>query len=676
MLMRTPQTLNTGDYTAIKRKMDNDYTNNISLWSIFWTQGNIAIRAEAGDESLMAQLGTNTATNGRGSYYFNRIRPIGNMISGYQRRNRKSSVIVPLENGDDHTADQYTKVILNIFKKENVYETISEAFHQGAIISGLNLLQVYLDFSRDPLNGDIKVANLPYNYFMIDPYFREPDLSDCNFIWKRSFMTHAAAAAIMPPEDYDRIMSLQGNPTGMARDGRFQYAAEAFGYTQGNKVSYDEYFYRDYRKATFLTDKMTGLCLEINPDDYDINLMMSENPRLRLDTKTVPTVRLAIQIQDDIFYDGPQPIAGLDCFPFVPVIGFYNKQMPYMYSRINGVVRSLIDPQMLFNRRIILSADLAESVVNSGWIFKENALVDVKHLFQTGQGRIIPLKAEAQMTDIVAIQPPQIPAGFFQLQETFDAEMYNCAGLSQENLGKIVNDDASGYLSALRQGAGLTAQQPIFDRLDLSQNMLANIMLSVIQNNYTPGKVAMILEGEQPTEQFYNKAFGKYHAQVQLGFNTESQIQMEFAQKLELRKIGVPISDADMIESATLQGKDKIIENMKQAQAQMQQQQQMAAQAQQQLQQAQAQLAQARAYADTGLGNERNSRIEENRALAIKQLREAHKEDELAELNKVKTLKELAGMDLATLKELIALERILHEDDMARLQQNYNQGTV
>ncbi|HLX54903.1 MAG TPA: hypothetical protein VKR58_13240, partial [Aquella sp.] len=174
MLMRGPESLRK-DFSAIKSKMDQDYTNNLSLWSIAWTQGNIDIRLEAGDPSLMAQLYNQVLSSGTNSYYFNRVRPICNMISGYQRRNRKSTVVVPLENGDQKTADQFTKILLHIYKKENVYEMISEAFHGGAIVTGMNLLQVYLDFTHDPLNGDIKVDNLAYNEFMIDPYFRKPD---------------------------------------------------------------------------------------------------------------------------------------------------------------------------------------------------------------------------------------------------------------------------------------------------------------------------------------------------------------------------------------------------------------------------------------------------------------------------------------------------------------------
>lgn len=667
--MRSPEVLPGHDFSAIKTKMDQDYTNNLSLWSIAWSQGNIDVRLEAGDPSLMAQLYNQVLASGTNSYYFNRVRPICNMISGYQRRNRKSTVVVPLENADQDTADQWTKILLQIYKKENVYETISESFHQGAIITGMNLLQVYLDFTNDPLNGDIKVDNLAYNEFMIDPYFRKPDLSDASFIWRRSYLTHSAAAALMPEDQYDAIMSLQGNPTGMARDGRFQYMPEAFGYAQGNRISYDEYWYRDYRRALLLYDMVTGETIDVSTDKkIDLERFIADNPQVRMIEKTVPTVRLAIMIQDKVFYDGENPL-GIDEYPFIPVIGFYNKSMPYMYQRISGVCRSLRDPQVLFNRRVILSADLLESQVNSGWIFKENAPVDVKHLFQTGQGRIIPVKDEAQMADIQPIIPPQIPPSFFQLQETFDKEMYNCAGISEENLGKIVDDNASGYLSALRQGAGLTAQQPIFDRLDLSQNMLGERIMQIIRSNYTPGKIQRILEGKQPAPLFYNKAFGKYHCMVELGFNTESQQQMEFAQLLKLKEIGVGISDTALINKATIQGKNDLIKEMQQAAQQQQQIQQQQMQLQMQEIQARAELSHARSQADRGLAYERISRVEENHALAEKQLAEANKEDELALLNKVKILKELETIDLGHLEKLIQLSTTLKANERSEVKQ-------
>ena len=674
MLLRPPETLDR-DFRAIKTKMDQDYNNNISLWAIFWNNSNLAVRCEAGDESLMATGGTNVSSNGRGSWYFNRARPILNTFSGYQRRNRKSTVCVPLEGGDQKTADQYTKLLLHIYNKAGVYETISEAFHQGACITGMNMLHVYLDFRTDPVNGDIRIENIPYNAYMIDPYFREPDASDATFIRKRTWMTHSACASIMPPEYYEEIMSLPGTTSGTSADGRYQYMPESFGYTQANRIYYDEYYYRDYRKQKLLIDYSTGETMDItfDADKYDVNEFLKTNPTVRLEEKSIPTVRLAIEIQNKIFYDGPQPL-NIDTMPFVPVVGFYNKSMPYMYQRIQGVCKSLIDPQLLYNRRIILSADYLESTVNTGFIFKENAVVDVKHLFQTGQGRIIPLKDEAQMSDIVQIQPTQVPPSVFQMGEIFDQEMYHCSGISPDVMGKVIEDDASGYKTALRQSAGMMAIEPLFDRLDNSQKLLGNLLLDTIQKNWTPGKIKKILEGEEPAPLFYNQAFGKYHCMIENGFNTESQRQLEFAQKLELRKAGIMIPDVDILKSATLQNKDEIIERMQQQQQMAMQQQQQQLQVQQQEIASRVESAHAKAMADMGLYNERTSRVNENYALAQERRAKSMRDQDEAILSLIKAAKELEGIDLQHLREILDMHASVKAQEKAELEQQVAQS--
>ena len=109
------------DYAAIQRKINADYTANQALWLNFWAEATLDTRLEAGDTSLMGELNTQLPNNNRGSWYFNRVRPLCNMVSGYQRRNRKSTIVVPLENADQETADQWTKILLNVYKREGVY---------------------------------------------------------------------------------------------------------------------------------------------------------------------------------------------------------------------------------------------------------------------------------------------------------------------------------------------------------------------------------------------------------------------------------------------------------------------------------------------------------------------------------------------------------------------------
>jgi hypothetical protein len=130
---------------------------------------------------------------------------------------------------------------------------------------------------------------------------------------------------------------------------------------------------------------------------------------------------------------------------------------------------------------------------------------------------------------------------------------------------------------------------------------------------------------------------------------------MEFAQLIHLREVGIKISDAAMISKATIQGKDELVKEMQNADQKQQQIQELQAKVQLQELQAKTELAHARSEADRGLAYERISRVEENHALAQKQVAEANKEDELALLNKVKILKELESIDLSHLQVLINL---------------------
>ena len=144
----------------------------------------------------------------------------------------------------------------------------------------------------------------------------------------------------------------------------------------------------------------------------------------------------------------------------------------------------------------------------------------------------------------------------FQQLQLYDDNLFDVLGMSQENLGKPTDDGASGYKVALRTNAGWIGQQPLFDRLDAAQNCLADITREMIQKNYTPAKVSKYLEGQKPTDQFYNDDFRHYRSVTELGFNTETQKQQEFVQALELKKMGVLIPDKFLIQKATLQGKE------------------------------------------------------------------------------------------------------------------------
>lgn len=569
------------------------------------------------------------------------------MITGYQRQHRKSTVCAPIESSDQITSDQFTKLLFHANNRNNVLDTVSTAF-EGAITTGMNLMSVWMDYRHDPVNGDIAVDNVAYNSYLIDPYFRKMDLSDCNNLWTRKYVSREQARVLLPGRD-DEIKNMRGWGN---RDGKFQFQPEAYNYGMQDLLIYDEFWYQDTRKQKMLVDVKTGETMEWRGLDDDLQDFLRLYPSVTVINQEIPTVKLGIVVQGKVMYHGPNPL-NIDSYPFVPVWAYYEPDIPYFPWRVQGVVRGLRDAQYLYNRRRVIELDILESQITSGWKYKENALVNPKDVFLQGQGKGLALKAESQMTDAEQIQPPQVPPSMIQLSELLGSEISQISGVNEELLGSA-QDDKAGILGMLRQGAGLTTLQILFDQLDMSQKLLGNMQIKLMQANWTPGKVQRIL-GQEPSPQFYNRAFGKYDAVIEEGLNTATQKQMEFAQLLNLRELGIPVPTNLLIETSTLQNKQELIDGIKAQEQQQQQQQQAQSQIQMQLLQSQIKDLEAKAMANEGLGVERASRVQENRALAVERIAEAQKDRDLGTLDRIKAAKELTEIDLGQLEKALSI---------------------
>jgi len=639
---------------GILKIMDYTYSKYIQINQSFWSEADIDTRFKVGDQTLWNDIYGNLPAFRRRQFNFNRIRRIINMITGYQRQHRKSTIVTPIENSDQVTADQFSKIMMWMDQKGHILETISDAF-EGALTTGMNLLSVWMDYRNDPVNGDVVVDNVAYNGYLIDPYFKKMDMSDCNAVWTRKYLSKPQVKALLP----GREAEIDGFSGWGNRDGKFQFMPESYNYGMQDLIVYDEFWYLDSRRQKMLCDVITGETIEWRGLDDDLKDFLKLYPQIHVLEQDIPTVKLAIVVQGKVFYNGPNPL-GIDRYPFIPIWAYYEPQMPYFPWRVQGVVRGLRDSQYLYNRRRIIELDILESQITSGFMYKENALVNPKDVFLQGQGRGLALKANAQPgVDVVKIDAPQVPPSMIQLSELLGKEIAEVSGVNEELLGSA-QDDKAGILSMLRQGAGLTTLQVLFDNLDFAQKMLGDLRIDLVQANWTPGKVQRVIQ-EEPSPQFYNRAFGKYKAVVEEGLNTSTQRQMQFAQLLNLREIGVPVPAELLIKSSTLQNKEELINAIgAQEQTQSQAAQQQAA-AEIELLKAQIEDLKARAMANEGLGAERASRIQENRALAVERMAEAQKDRDLGTLDLVRAAKELQGLDLDQVHRAVEIIKMIQE---------------
>jgi len=641
----------TEDYAEIKQQAETFYNEALLVNQAFHNEANIDARFNAGDQILVSEY-YNIPLKTRKNFYVNRIRPVTNLIVGYQRANRKTIIVKPVELRHQQGADQYTKLMSAILRNADGYSIISEAY-EGAVVTGLNLLEIYVDYSDDPVSGDIRIENCAYNSFFIDPYFRKKDLSDCNGILKRSFLAKETCKRLVP-DKADEIDSFSGN----YKDDKFNYMPEASRFRK-DLLAYDEYYYRDYRKRVLLIDKQTEDKLEWRGTEAELREQLAQYPDVEVQRDEIPTVKLAILVNGHVVYNGENPL-GIDDYPFVPVFGYFDPNLNDFSLRIQGVVRAMRDSQFLYNRRIILEQNSLEARANVGYIYKEDSLVDPQEPLNPFDGKMIRLKKGADMGDFITMAPQDIPESHFRLNEVHEKNLMYVSGANEELMG-MAEDDKAAILAKLRQGQGLVTLQTLFDQLDNSLQNLGATMVQIIQNNYTPAKVMRILD-EEPVQEFYDKVFAKYKISIEEGFDTATQRQEEFLRLIYLRDKGIEIPDASIIKAASLQNKDELINAINEQKQQAQQIQEQQAQINAQEQQATMNMMNARAQADIANARKRDSESEKDKFDMIKEAMDTNRQEQKSDLEAIKVLKDLEQSDPDKIDELVALMRIIQQE--------------
>jgi len=644
------------DY-SLKKEMDENYRQSQTLFQQWWQQANIDLKMTIGDSQYYAN--TFAGFKNQKLLQFNKIIRIINLISGYQRKHRHVMQAIPIENSDQDTCDQLTAIMMWLCNYENIYDKISETF-EGSLITGLNLLNIWVDYRQDPENGDIKASKVDYNQFIMDPYWREPDLSDCEWIWQRRYLTKEQIMSLFPKNLATEINSIK--PMTKQTDGKFLYMPENRQMYNTDFYSIDYYWKRDYKTTKKLFNSLNGEISEIpkSLDEEKLDVFLSMNPNITQIQGKSPTIKLNILVNDNLLYDKQEPY-GISSYPYVPFLCYHYPQNDDYGARYMGVVRNSRDSQIELNKRRNKMLDILDSQINSGFIVKEDALVDPEDVFMSGQGRALFLKDNATLADIQQIPAPNIPQSMYEMQGLMDKEIMEIAGVTEELFGENDGTDTSGFMTQLRMGAGLVSLQPIFDRLRLSQKATGKLILELIQANYGSGKAQRILNDE-PTMQFKRQDFQKYDCAVEEGVLTSTQKQLQFVQLLHLKGIGIPIPTEMLLEASTLQNKNKLIEAITQTEQQQQQIAQVQQQQQMEYQALLTRATEAKAQSDFATAEERQSRAISNVGLFSE--RESEKAQNMAQaaLDNAKAIAELAKLDdertIQLLKFVLELQNI------------------
>jgi hypothetical protein len=636
----------------LRQMMDWFYQSNYTTNSTYWMQGAIDKRFKVGDQQLYnACYGQNSQNVQK--FFFNLIRRHINMICGYQRKNRKSTITIPNLQDSDPLADDYNKVMRWCDDRDGFQEYLSQSF-EGACDVGEYLLHLYPDYTFDPVSGDLFTDSVSYNNYLIDQYTRKQDLSDCNGIWRRRWTSKEMAKSLIPgySKEIDKM-----KPGGM-KDGRFPLQAELQNVAISNLFTYDEFYYRTTREGKIIVDPYTGESSEWQEDEADEEDMMervlAQQPWLQVKKVQVPTVKLVICLSGKMVYHGKN-LLNTDDYPFVPTQTYIEQDIQAYAWRKQGIIRNLRDSQFLYNMRKVIELQLLQSSLNAGWIYPVDVVPDAKCFRQSsgGDGFLIPLKAGHLPNEIQRIEPVSIPQSLLELSNSLAEDITKISGVNEELLGSAT-DDKSGILSMLRQGAGLVTLQTIFDKLDYTQRLYGKIRLQAIRKNFSKGKIRNIL-GHDADPRFWSSHSQKYAIAVEEGNYSTTQRQLELQQLLHFKEIGMAIPDKSILRAAFITNKQQVMQEMEEATQQQMQQQQAEAQATEKMDNAKIMSLFAKTKTDMAKEQDLMASARERMAKVQDLEADAVYKTSKADLEMVKAMIELEDMDLQNFRSNLEL---------------------
>lgn len=640
----------------VRQWLDNLYSKFQPIEQSRWNQSNIDTLFYAGSQTFVNRYFNYSPTTSYQQYYFNLIQQPVNMITGYERQHRKNFSYVPCEGADPQTTDQYTKLITHVANAGSIHEQKSKAKELSAV-SGMVLVQPYLDYQgNDQAQGEIKIKIWEYNSFLVDPYFRSPDMSDAQFFWCQEYISKKEAESRFP-DKLNMIAPMAGTPQ---RYGSFYFLPENYNMARNDLMvlSYVWYKWKTKRKKLYSHSKNQFYDIAQNAE---MDAVLYNIPDMEEVSVEVPCWKLAVVLNDQLMFQGDNPLGFTSC-PAIPYYWNYDPHINYYDLRVRSLVRTMRDPQFLYNYKVITNNDIAAATINAGWKRKVGAVANEDNLKKSGQGWDVLINEGYDMTDCEKIIPSAVPESDLALAQQMDDLIWRTAGINIENWSGQEDKQTSSLTVLMKQAANLMVFQKYFDQWDFADKLLGERLLEVALNNWNAEKVKIYI-GEEPSPFFYSKIFSRYQTIVEESDLTPTQQNLQAQQMLDInaqfqREVFPP---SMIIPKLNITGKGEIIKFLQEQEKQAQEVQQHATDVQHMAEDAKikelysksvANIATAkerygRAEADIGLYEERLSEITQNRALATKAKMEALEKmvDVTAKLGAIETMVKLGEIE-------------------------------
>lgn len=458
-------------------------------------------------------------------------------------------------------------------------------------------------------------------------------MSDAQFVWTQEYISKKEAEERFP-DKVSAITPMAGTPQ---RYGSFYFLPENYNMARNDLMVLSYVWYKWKRKKKRLYSRSRNQFYDFAGDQGDLEAILFNIPDMEEVTVEVPCWKLAVVLNDQLMFQGDNPL-GFDGCPFIPVFWNYEPHINYYDLRVRSLVRTMRDPQFLFNYKVITNNDIASATINAGWKRKIGAVANEDNLKKAGQGWDVIINEGYELADCEKIIPSAVPQSDLELAQQMSDLIFQTSGIQIENWSGQQDKQISSLTMMLKQDANLMVFQKYFDQWDYSLKLLGERLLQIVLNNWNAEKVQLLI-GEEPSPFFYSKIYSKFKTIVEEADLTPTQQNLQAQQMLDInqafgREVFPP---SRIIPKLKITGKSEIIPFLEQQEQQASQLQQEQTAVQHAFEDAKlkelytkatnnlamARERHSRSDSNIGLFEERLSMISKNHSMAVKEKMEA-----------------------------------------------------
>lgn len=434
--------------------------------------------------------------DGRPAITINRIKPLLNILSGYQRLNRYDIEFLA-RTSDDVELCQVRRGITKYALDRCDYDTIESQVFFDCSIGGLGWFGIRYKFDHEVQDGEAVVERIDPFGIYVDPEAHDLDFSDAKYLIRAKWVAKDELKQVYPEQadaienNFSVYDSAEDESEARPQFDRLYYSSEL------KKVRVVECWYKERTTRTiFITADGQQLPQEqVTPEMIQAGMIASSQDI------PITQVRLCVFFDRTLLEDTPSPYQHGE-FPYVPMVYHY-----YGVGDIPaGFVRDLKDPQREINKRRIQELHLLNTTASGGGWLEEGAMTPEQKSEFKRKGAIPGhfqdvLPGAISQGKIHEREPKQPPAAVIQAEQQATEDLKNISGINESLLGVEVPSQASGRAIELRQKQAVTHLAVIFDALRRAKKKIAYLLwgkrghAGIIPQFYRAEKVYRI-EGE------------------------------------------------------------------------------------------------------------------------------------------------------------------------------------